>query len=49
MKLLFLYIADLVLIAMSKNQQHVKAVATNSRKTAQKSKRNDITDKESEV
>ena len=26
-------IADLVLIAMSKNQQHVKAVAANSRRT----------------
>ena len=42
-------IADLVLIAMSKNQQHVKAVAANSRKAAQKSTRNDVADKDGDV
>jgi len=37
-------IADLVLIAMSKNQQHVKAVAANSRKGTEKSKSNAISE-----
>ena len=31
-------IADLVLVGMSKNQQHVKAVAANSRKTSRLAK-----------
>jgi len=38
-------IADLVLIAMSKNQQHVKAIATNSRKPTEKSKRSAVSEK----
>ena len=37
-------IADLVLIAMSKNQQHVKAIATNSRKPMEKSKRSAVSE-----
>jgi len=37
-------IADLVLIAMSKNQQHVKAIAANSRKRTEKSKPNAISE-----
>ena len=37
-------IADLILIAMSKNQQHVKAVAANSRTQTKKSKPNAISE-----
>ena len=42
-------IADLVLIAMSKNQQHVKAIAANSRKPTQKSKESTVPEKEVDV